>query len=255
MNYSNNNFNEVLKRVMKYFLEGLAVSFAAFWIPRRRMDVEDIIVIAITAATTFAVLDMWAPSTVAGAARWGAGFGIGASLGAGGAGPIFPAENFISELSTGETAPELAATGANPVATETGLDANVTATGTDPSTVATWEDIVSTAVEAPEIAPGISKLPPSNSELLGHTKTVPVETQEVIKDGKLEGKNPSSPSISTDNYQIPPIFKRNMHPNEIPESRFICRWNVNNAVIINGQPEGYIGKCYTPEGLISLDKS
>jgi len=83
---------EVLKRMLKYLIEGLAVAAAAFWIPRRTLNVEEILVIAVTAATTFAVLDMWAPSVVSNAARWGAGFGIGAGLGAGGAGPIFPAE-------------------------------------------------------------------------------------------------------------------------------------------------------------------
>jgi hypothetical protein len=94
MNYNNFNLKEVLKRMLKYFIEGLVVSFAAFWIPKRKMDVEEILVIAITAATTFAVLDMWAPA-VSTAARWGTGFGIGASLGINGAGPIFPAENFV----------------------------------------------------------------------------------------------------------------------------------------------------------------
>ena len=83
---------EVMKRMLKYLIEGLAVSAAAFLIPRRSLKIEEILVIAITAASTFAVLDMWAPSTVSNAARWGAGFGIGTSLGAGGAGPIFPAE-------------------------------------------------------------------------------------------------------------------------------------------------------------------
>ena len=89
-----NYLSEVFKRMLKYLIEGLAVSAAAFWIPRKSMDVEEILVIAVTAATTFAVLDMWAPSVVSNAARWGAGFGIGTGLGAGGAGPIFPAEGF-----------------------------------------------------------------------------------------------------------------------------------------------------------------
>jgi len=245
MNYSNNNFNEVLKRVMKYFLEGLAVSFAAFWIPRRRMDVEDIIVIAITAATTFAVLDMWAPSTVAGAARWGAGFGIGASLGAGGAGPIFPAENFISELSTGETAPELAATAA--------LAASITttpvATGTDPSAVATWENIDSTAAEAPHLGPPpqAGDAPPSNSELLSHVKATPAATQEVIQ--TADGALPLPPTESADHYPIPDVFSRNIG---IVPNKFTCQWKANPKMIYNNKPEGYIGTCISDEGAFKL---
>ena len=46
---------EVLKRMLKYLIEGLAVAAAAFWIPRRSLNVEEILVIAVTAATTFAV--------------------------------------------------------------------------------------------------------------------------------------------------------------------------------------------------------
>ena len=102
MNYFNNS-HEILKRIIKYLIEGLVVSFAAFLIPRRKIDIEEILVIAITAATTFAILDIWAPTTVSNAARWGAGFGIGTSLGAGGVGPIFPAENFIASVEPTES--------------------------------------------------------------------------------------------------------------------------------------------------------
>ena len=41
------NINEVVKRLIKYFLEGLVVSIAAFWIPRRTMDMEEVLAIAI----------------------------------------------------------------------------------------------------------------------------------------------------------------------------------------------------------------
>ena len=43
------------------------------------MNVEEIVMIAITAAATFALLDMYAPS-IGNAARQGTGFGIGANL-------------------------------------------------------------------------------------------------------------------------------------------------------------------------------
>ena len=252
MNYSNNNFNEVLKRVMKYFLEGLAVSFAAFWIPRRRMDVEDIIVIAITAATTFAVLVMWAPSTVAGAARWGAGFGIGTSLGAGGAGPIFPAENFINGLSTGATEPvpvaaaEAAAEAEAPAAAAT--TTIPVATGTDPSAVATWENIDSTAAEAPHLGPPpqAGDAPPSNSELLSHVKATPAASQEVIQ--TADGP-PLPPTEPADHYPVPDAFSRNIG---IVPNKFTCQWKANPKMIYNNKPEGYIGTCISDEGAFKL---
>ena len=73
------NLQEILKRAVKYLIEGAAVAVAAFYIPKNRMKVEEVVMIAITAAATFALLDMYAPS-VGSAARQGTGFGIGANL-------------------------------------------------------------------------------------------------------------------------------------------------------------------------------
>lgn len=70
---------EFARRAIKYLVEGLAVAVAAFYIPKKKMGVEEIIMIAVTAAAAFAVLDLLAPS-VGGFARQGAGIGIGASL-------------------------------------------------------------------------------------------------------------------------------------------------------------------------------
>ncbi len=73
------DLQEVLKRAVKYLIEGAAVAVAAFYIPKKKMNVEEIVMIAITAAATFAVLDMYAPS-IGNAARQGTGFGIGANF-------------------------------------------------------------------------------------------------------------------------------------------------------------------------------
>ena len=70
---------EIAKRLAKYLIEGAAVAVAAFYIPKNRMKIEEVVMIAITAAATFALLDMYAPS-VGSAARQGTGFGIGANL-------------------------------------------------------------------------------------------------------------------------------------------------------------------------------
>lgn len=64
------------KSLFKYFLEGLAVALAAFYIPKRQMTFGEVLMIAVTAGITFLVLDMFAP-TVGTGARLGTGFGIG----------------------------------------------------------------------------------------------------------------------------------------------------------------------------------
>jgi ABC-type Co2+ transport system permease subunit len=70
---------ELIKRVIKYLIEGLMVSIAAFAIPKRSLNLEEIALIALTAAATFAILDTYIPSMGV-SARSGAGFGIGANL-------------------------------------------------------------------------------------------------------------------------------------------------------------------------------
>ncbi len=70
---------EVVRRAIKYLVEGLAVAAAAYYIPRKKMNLQEIAMIAVTAAASLAVLDLLAPS-VGAYARHGAGFGIGASL-------------------------------------------------------------------------------------------------------------------------------------------------------------------------------
>lgn len=73
------DIQEVVKRAVKYLIEGGAVAVAAYYIPKKQMNIEEIVMIAVTAAATFALLDMYAPS-ISNAARQGTGFGIGANL-------------------------------------------------------------------------------------------------------------------------------------------------------------------------------
>ena len=70
---------EVINRAIKYLIEGIAVGLAAVLVPRRGIDVQEVIAIAIVAAAVFAVLDLVSPS-IGVTARQGAGFGIGANL-------------------------------------------------------------------------------------------------------------------------------------------------------------------------------
>ena len=73
------DLQEVLKRAIKYIIEGTCVAIAAFYIPQKQMKIEEVFMLAITAAATFAILDMYAPS-IGNATRQGTGFGIGANL-------------------------------------------------------------------------------------------------------------------------------------------------------------------------------
>lgn len=73
------NIGELVKRIIKYLVEGLMVAIAAFAIPKRSLNVEEIVLLALTAAATFSILDTYIPS-MGSTARSGAGFGIGANL-------------------------------------------------------------------------------------------------------------------------------------------------------------------------------
>jgi len=72
---------ELVKRAIKYLVEGLMVAIVAFVIPpeKRALKLEEIAIIALMAAATFSILDTFVPSIAVGA-RQGAGFGIGANL-------------------------------------------------------------------------------------------------------------------------------------------------------------------------------
>jgi ABC-type Co2+ transport system permease subunit len=73
------NISELVKRLIKYLVEGLMVAIAAYAIPKRSLNVEEIVLIALTGAATFSILDTYLPA-MASTARSGAGFGIGANL-------------------------------------------------------------------------------------------------------------------------------------------------------------------------------
>lgn len=73
------DFGELLRRLIKYLVEGLMVAIAAFAIPKRSLSLDEVALIALTAAATFSILDTYLPS-MAVSARGGAGFGIGANL-------------------------------------------------------------------------------------------------------------------------------------------------------------------------------
>lgn len=70
---------ELLMRIFKYVFEGLIVAIAAFMIPGKTLQIDQIVTIGVIAAATFSVLDLFAPS-VGSSVRSGAGLGIGLNL-------------------------------------------------------------------------------------------------------------------------------------------------------------------------------
>jgi hypothetical protein len=78
MNFSQVDPQEILRRAVRYVIEGFAVALAAFYIPRTKMSIREVTTIAITAAATFALLDVLAPN-FGDYVRQGMGIGIGFS--------------------------------------------------------------------------------------------------------------------------------------------------------------------------------
>lgn len=73
------DLGELVKRAIKYLVEGVMVAIAAYAIPKKSLNLDEVALIALTAAATFSILDTYLPSMGV-SARSGAGFGIGANL-------------------------------------------------------------------------------------------------------------------------------------------------------------------------------
>ena len=73
------DLGELVKRAIKYLVEGLMVALAAYAIPKKSLQLDEVCLIALTAAATFSILDTYVPS-MAQPARSGSGFGIGSNL-------------------------------------------------------------------------------------------------------------------------------------------------------------------------------
>lgn len=67
---------EIIVRIIKYVLEGSMVAIAVALIPSKKPSLEEVLTIALIAAATFSLLDMFSPS-IGQSARLGAGLGIG----------------------------------------------------------------------------------------------------------------------------------------------------------------------------------
>ena len=56
------DLGELLRRIVKYLVEGLMVAIAAYAIPKRSLNLDEVMIIALTAAATFSILDTYIPS-------------------------------------------------------------------------------------------------------------------------------------------------------------------------------------------------
>jgi threonine/homoserine efflux transporter RhtA len=73
---------EFIKRIVKYLVLGLIVAVISYIIPKKSLNIEEIAVVALSSASTFAILDTFLPS-VSASAKQGLGFVVGANLGPG----------------------------------------------------------------------------------------------------------------------------------------------------------------------------
>lgn len=71
---------DVVQRVLKLLVTGCAVALAAYYIPAgRRLKLEEVLMIGVSAAAVLAVLDAFAPS-IGQSARSGIGLGLGVNM-------------------------------------------------------------------------------------------------------------------------------------------------------------------------------
>ncbi len=71
--------SELIKRIIKYLIMGLMIAIASYAIPKGSLKLDEIALIALTAAATFSILDTYVPS-IGASARLGTGFAIGSRL-------------------------------------------------------------------------------------------------------------------------------------------------------------------------------
>lgn len=73
------DFKEMITRLVKYLVEGLVVSLVCSLLPSRSLDISEIALIGLVAASIFSILDLLAPS-IGSSTRTGTGLGIGLQL-------------------------------------------------------------------------------------------------------------------------------------------------------------------------------
>ena len=73
------DYQEMFTRVVKYLIEGLVVGIVASILPEKPLSFDKVLLLGLTAAAMFSILDLVAPS-ISTSARQGAGLGLGFNL-------------------------------------------------------------------------------------------------------------------------------------------------------------------------------
>ena len=76
----NKENNETYKKIIKYLFEGLVIGIVGFYIPSKKMKLDELFGIAATAATALIIVDHFANKTVRIFTRVGMGLGIGSKI-------------------------------------------------------------------------------------------------------------------------------------------------------------------------------
>lgn len=71
--------HEIFTRLVKYIIEGLVVAIVAALLPSKSLTFNEIILLALVAASIFSILDLLAPS-IRSSVNMGIGLGAGATL-------------------------------------------------------------------------------------------------------------------------------------------------------------------------------
>jgi len=73
------NVSLLIVRITKYIIMGLLIASCCYIIPGKKLMAEEVVLIAASAAATFAILDTYLPG-VGISARTGVGFTLGSNL-------------------------------------------------------------------------------------------------------------------------------------------------------------------------------
>ena len=67
---------EMLTRLVKYLIEGLVVAIVAYILPSKSLSMQEVLLLALVAASIFSILDILSPS-IGSSARQGVGLATG----------------------------------------------------------------------------------------------------------------------------------------------------------------------------------
>jgi len=73
------DIQEMFTRIVKYLIEGLVVGIVASILPEKPLSLDKVVLLGLTAAAMFSILDLVAPS-ISTSVRQGTGLGLGFNL-------------------------------------------------------------------------------------------------------------------------------------------------------------------------------